>query len=1544
MIRTKWKRYVSLLMSLLILLTPINGLIHAEEAQSSRFTDLKGHWAETTIQEWTDNGFTKGYSDGTFKPSSNVTRAEFVSLLNRAFKPAVDVNNFTNNYSDVSQTDWFYTDVMIATKVGAISGYSTEKFGPHDYITRQDASVIISRYFNLNEVVPASTLDQFIDAAMIKDYAKDGVASLAEFGIVKGNAEGAFEPGRSLTRAESIVMLNNVYVLIHGDTGISGKVYYDHKPLPNATISITKTDDYKIVSELKSDSTGSYVSKLEVGSYNITASYEGKISYKSEVVVRDNFKTFIKLAAQEGQKVLGKVLDANGKPLANTVLIFRTNPYFTVTTNASGQFETVLPAKSVYEVYYEKDNKPIHITKFTTTTANQSLDLGLIKLNGEETTPSTVSTGGTGGTGGGSGSSGGSGTGGGSTETTPKVPQLSLLDDNGVLEFKIENTESINTYTFTRKLNNAVSDQIVSINVTSNFVVDKPSFAGIYSYSLTAKGSSGKTSESNSVNYIVTSTGESGEIGVDSDHDGLDDATEKELLTDPKQADTDGDGLPDGYEYLILGTSPIHKDTDNNGISDANEDLDQDGLSNSQEFILGTNPTIADTDKDSLTDSEEVNIYNTNPLLSDTDGDTLSDGDEIVLGTNPLQRDSDNNGISDADEKIQQTVKSDNFQAALLVNNDATPSLQVTSEGNVNSSILLIENTGAEFGETRSIVGKPVKISGADFDSAVLSFTLPATEALSRSMSTDQAINTKLISRFNEESETTYYDTNFDPSTGTLTANIEGPGTYFVTDVKEMFNELGLTLPSELTGTPVPETTMFSSKARTQPLTAEQSNSMQNEKATDDTLSSLSEPEANVTSSVYSEDQSIVQLLNSRKITTEAGAAGQADIVFIIDTTGSMAEEIDNVRNNVSAFVDALKIRNIAPYLGLVEYKDINADGIDSTIVYKNGTKNWFSDIELYKSKIKTLNADGGGDTPESAVDALETARLLDMRSSAAKFFILVTDADYHVDNRYGIESMASEIELLNNQKINTSVVTSQYIKSVYNDLYSQTGGIYANINGDFYHELLAIADKIGDVVEEDGVWIYLDGPTPTPVKVKVLPENADETVDSDSDGVPDIHELESIYPTREIDLDAIVSMLMPKLASTTSSKYGVAKVYKYYSNPSIVDTDKDGYGDSSDLKPKVPYQTPVLLLHGRIDNTANTFGVQTLMYKEGDNLNDHYGSDFSLKDKLQYGKFSSHLITKIVTNSNKEKTPENLGFELESQGYLSNLNMFAFNYPNEDLVNINAGRLDSFIDDLAAYMGTSKDGGYFYPTKEDRDAKKININLIGHSMGGLVSRYYMENLYGSRNINKLITIDTPHWGSGFADVAMNFMPQFVPADADLSPSGRIYGGSGMSEKLSDYVYKKQKYAATNQTDRLKVENAAAEKYYFIAGYDVEDPNNRLPKELRNQTMSLDLNLVSGDFQAFTDSIESGFHNKYGYEDTITFDLLTMQDGDNVVNNQSQFGIKYSKRGERIELVPSVKQALMIDTFPWHNLMSSLHSQTPHRKETIDKVIEYLAL
>lgn len=117
--------------------------------------------------------------------------------------------------------------------------------------------------------------------------------------------------------------------------------------------------------------------------------------------------------------------------------------------------------------------------------------------------------------------------------------------------------------------------------------------------------------------------------------------------------DSDGDGLPNDYE-TANAFNP-------NSGADAAQDPDGDGLTVLQEFQRSSNPRVADTDGDGLNDGAEVNTHGTSPTVADTDRDGRSDGAEVngPPVTNPLDADSDDDGVSDGIEVQQGTNPND---------------------------------------------------------------------------------------------------------------------------------------------------------------------------------------------------------------------------------------------------------------------------------------------------------------------------------------------------------------------------------------------------------------------------------------------------------------------------------------------------------------------------------------------------------------------------------------------------------------------------------------------------------------------------------------------------------------------------------------------------------------------------------------------------------------------------------------------------------------------------------------------------------------------
>ena len=99
------------------------------------------------------------------------------------------------------------------------------------------------------------------------------------------------------------------------------------------------------------------------------------------------------------------------------------------------------------------------------------------------------------------------------------------------------------------------------------------------------------------------------------------------------------------------GNSLSFRRTDVAGALATLVDSDGDGLTDAIETGLGTNPQDADSDDDGLSDGAEVNTHGTDPLTADSDGDGLSDGAEVdTHATDPLDPDSDDDGFSDGVE------------------------------------------------------------------------------------------------------------------------------------------------------------------------------------------------------------------------------------------------------------------------------------------------------------------------------------------------------------------------------------------------------------------------------------------------------------------------------------------------------------------------------------------------------------------------------------------------------------------------------------------------------------------------------------------------------------------------------------------------------------------------------------------------------------------------------------------------------------------------------------------------------------------------------
>lgn len=178
------------------------------------------------------------------------------------------------------------------------------------------------------------------------------------------------------------------------------------------------------------------------------------------------------------------------------------------------------------------------------------------------------------------------------------------------------------------------------------------------------------------------------------------------------------------------------------------------------------------------------------------------------------------------------------------------------------------------------------------------------------------------------------------------------------------------------------------------------------------------------------------------------GGVNQADIIFVLDVTGSMGNEIDQVKDNIVEFSDSLSAQGVDFRLGMVTFLDWIENIYDFT-----------SNVQLFQSYVNEQYAHGGDDIPENSLDALMQACQFDFRPNANRIFIWITDADYHINNN--ITPLTPQ-EVVNEMLMHSiephCIGATQYQQNFYDPILFPTGGNFYDINGNFRDILLEIS------------------------------------------------------------------------------------------------------------------------------------------------------------------------------------------------------------------------------------------------------------------------------------------------------------------------------------------------------------------------------------------------------------------------------------------------------------------------------------------------------
>ena len=271
------KKWISLFLSvcLLIMIMPVTAM-----AETSSYADIPAdNWSVGAVNAARNYGLMQGVGDGVFGFGTTITRAEFITVLDRMFGWEL-INPENPSFADVAKDQWYYSNVETALQHNAID--NTGAFNPDTPITREEMAVMLVRGLGYNTLAQsaASFGNPFSDVTSNAGY----ITIASDIGMTKGTSSTTFSPSLTAKREEAAAMLVRVYEKyksktnwLHGFYAISS---YSQKDL-------TKDMDAVSVgwSRLSySADQGAYLNTTASNSneYNIPQGYEDIISYMKD--------------------------------------------------------------------------------------------------------------------------------------------------------------------------------------------------------------------------------------------------------------------------------------------------------------------------------------------------------------------------------------------------------------------------------------------------------------------------------------------------------------------------------------------------------------------------------------------------------------------------------------------------------------------------------------------------------------------------------------------------------------------------------------------------------------------------------------------------------------------------------------------------------------------------------------------------------------------------------------------------------------------------------------------------------------------------------------------------------------------------------------------------------------------------------------------------------------------------------------------------------------------------------------------------------------
>lgn len=312
------KKWISFILAASMLITLIPGTAAAAE---SGYSDIPADdWSVSAVNAARDYGLMRGMDDGTFGFGKTITRAEFITILDRMFGWE-QVSPNAPDFSDVTQDAWYYAGVETALGHNVIDKAGT--FSPNAPITREEMAVMLARALGYNTLAQsvASFGSPFTDVTSNVGY----ITIARDIGMTNGTTATTFSPSLTAKREEAAAMLVRVYEKytaktdwVHGFYGISS---YSQKERAKDMDAVSAGWSRMSFSADR----GAYLNttSAENNEYNIPRGYEDITSYLKENQIKMHLSVYMdtstKVAADGGSTDVCSAILLSAKQRTNAV-------------------------------------------------------------------------------------------------------------------------------------------------------------------------------------------------------------------------------------------------------------------------------------------------------------------------------------------------------------------------------------------------------------------------------------------------------------------------------------------------------------------------------------------------------------------------------------------------------------------------------------------------------------------------------------------------------------------------------------------------------------------------------------------------------------------------------------------------------------------------------------------------------------------------------------------------------------------------------------------------------------------------------------------------------------------------------------------------------------------------------------------------------------------------------------------------------------------------------------------------------------------------